>query len=167
MNRLDQPDNSGHSAGAVPVTGDASASPEQRGLLGALHAEYAAIFAYGLVAAYSRADRQEMIAIAAAAHRARRNQLVDALTKAGIPVPPADPGYTTPFPVTDPIPAAKLAAAVENDAAIAWRAALEQSTTGPTRQSCIDALTDCAVRLATWRAILGVTPSAVPLPGTP
>ena len=46
-------------------------TPAQQALLTALQAEYAAIYAYGLVAAYSRADRQDMIAADVAAHRAR------------------------------------------------------------------------------------------------
>jgi aspartate/methionine/tyrosine aminotransferase len=142
-----------------------SASPEAAGLQTALRAEHAAIFAYGVVAAYSRPDRQDMIATAVAAHRARRDALITALGAANVTAPEAEAGYAAPFPVTDPASAARLAAQVENDTAVAWRAALEQASSETTRHSCVDNLTDCATRLAQWRDLLGITPPTTAFPG--
>lgn len=144
-----------------------SLTPAQQALTEALQAEYAAIYAYGLVAAYSKPDRQAMIAASVAAHRARRDELVRMLSERSVPVAPAPAGYTAPFAVDDPIPAAKLAVAVENDAATAWLAAVERVDNDTDRRTAIDALVDTSVRLATWNAIVPVSPPTTPFPGKP
>ena len=84
-----------------------------------------------------------------------------------MPAPVADPGYTVPFPVVDPVTAAQLAATIENETAIAWRSVVERAESEPTRSTGVEALTESAVRLATWRAILGTAPVTVPFPGQP
>ncbi|MGB3770268.1 MAG: DUF4439 domain-containing protein, partial [Rhodococcus sp. (in: high G+C Gram-positive bacteria)] len=76
-------------------------------------------------------------------------------------------GYTVPFPVTDPVAAARLAARVEEDCATAWRSVIERAESGFTRDTAIVALTESARRDASWRAILGIFPSTVPFPGAP
>ncbi|MCX5046548.1 ferritin-like domain-containing protein [Aldersonia sp. NBC_00410] len=144
-----------------------SIGPEQQALIDALRAEHAAIFAYGLVAAFSNPQRADLIATNSAAHRARRDATIDALTAASIDPPVADSGYTVPFPVVDPITAAQLAATVESDTAVAWRSVVERAAAEHTRRTGVDALTECAVRLATWRTILGTAPVTVPFPGQP
>lgn len=138
---------------------------ERRALLDALNAEYAAVYAYGVIGAYASPERTRLVATAAAAHRARRDSTVDALTAAGITSPAPDPAYTTPFPVDDPIPAARLAVVVETDAAGAWRAVVERAESDDLRGLGIDGLTESAVRLATWQAILGANPPTVAFPG--
>ena len=141
--------------------------PEQQALIDALDAEYAAVFAYGIVGAFSNPDRANLVAANAAAHRARRNATIDALTAASITAPEPQAGYTVPFPVIDPISAAQLAATVEADTAVAWRSVIERAQSEHTRGVGIDALTEAAVRLANWRAILGTAPPTVPFPGQP
>ncbi|GAA5056157.1 ferritin-like domain-containing protein [Nocardia callitridis] len=138
---------------------------ERTALLDALRAEYSAVYAYGVIAAYASPERVRVVAEHTAAHRARRDSTAEALAAAGITVPPSDAAYTTPFPVDDPIPAARLAVTVETDTATAWRAVVERADTAPTRRTATDALTEAAVRLATWQSILGTAPATTPFPG--
>ncbi|RMI35672.1 DUF4439 domain-containing protein [Nocardia stercoris] len=138
---------------------------DQQALSDALAAEYAAVYAYGLVAAYCAPERAKIVAEFTAAHRTRRDATIDALKAAGATVPAAAAAYTTPNRVDDPIPAAQLAATVESDTATAWRAVVERADSPEVRRTAIDALTDCAVRQATWQGILGAAPTTAPFPG--
>ncbi|WP_420753233.1 ferritin-like domain-containing protein [Rhodococcus sp. O3] len=140
---------------------------EQQALVDALNAEHAAVFGYGLVAAFSNPARGQEVAEDTAAHRARRDATIDALTAASVTPPVAAPGYTVPFPVTDPISAAQLAVQIETDVAVAWRSVVERATSESTRGVAIEALTETALRGARWRANLGVVPPTVALPGQP
>ncbi|MCP2287594.1 ferritin-like domain-containing protein [Nocardia amikacinitolerans] len=140
---------------------------ERQALLDALAAENAAVYAYGVIAAFASAERDRLIAENTAAHRARRDTTVDALRAAGANVPPPEPAYTIPFPVDGPIDAARLAVTVEKDTAIAWRAVVEHGESEPNRRIGIDALTECALRMAAWQAILGTNPATVAFPGQP
>ncbi|MFG1795344.1 ferritin-like domain-containing protein [Nocardia sp. NPDC049149] len=138
---------------------------ERQALLDALHAEYGAVYAYGVIAAYASPERARLVAEHTAAHRARRDTTIDALTASGIDAPAQNAAYTVPFPVTDPIPAAKLAAIVESDCAVAWRAVVEHGAAETLRGMGVDALTEAAVRLATWQSILGTNPPTIAFPG--
>lgn len=144
-----------------------SIGPEQQALIDALKAEYAAVFAYGVIAAFANPQRADQVARDAAAHRARRDSTVDALTAASVTAPEPEAGYTIPFPVDDQIPAARLAETVETDCAAAWRSVVERADAEHTRGTAIDALTETAVRLANWRTLLGTAPPTVPFPGQP
>ncbi|MEU2035130.1 ferritin-like domain-containing protein [Nocardia amamiensis] len=138
---------------------------ERQALLEALNAEYGAVYAYGVIAAHASPERTRLIAEHTAAHRARRDTTADALAADGATVPPPGAAYTVPFPVTDPISAARLATTVESDTAIAWRAVVERGASATVRRTGVDALTDAAVRLATWQSILGADPPTVAFPG--
>lgn len=140
---------------------------EQQALVDALNAEYAAVYAYGIVGAFSNPARADLVAAYAAAHRARRDATIDALKAASVTAPQPATAYTTPFPVTDPVTAAQLAAQAEVDTSIAWRSVIERSHSGPTRETGVTALTEAALRLANWRGILGVVPSTTAFPGRP
>ncbi|WP_280388046.1 ferritin-like domain-containing protein [Nocardia wallacei] len=142
-------------------------TPDQQALTDALNAEYAAVYAYGVIAAYAAADRNKIVAEFTAGHRARRDATIDALKAVGAPVPAPAAAYPPPFPVNDPIPAAKLAVTVESDTAIAWRSVVERASSPDIRRTGIDALTECAVRLATWQSILGTNPPTAAFPGKP
>ena len=61
-----------------------SLGPEQQALSDALRAEHAAVYAYGLIAAFSNPARIGDISADAAAHRARRDATIDALTAAKV-----------------------------------------------------------------------------------
>ncbi|QDQ97672.1 ferritin-like domain-containing protein [Tomitella fengzijianii] len=133
----------------------------------ALGAEDGALYAYGTATAFAQPDRLPQIAEHAAAHRARRESVIAILTAAGAGVPPSAAGYTLPFPVDDPVSAARLAATSEHDCAVAWRSALEHAKSPEVRDFSATALADAAVRAGKWRVALGITPATVAFPGTP
>ncbi|WP_241384276.1 ferritin-like domain-containing protein [Rhodococcus sp. CH91] len=139
---------------------------EQQALVEAVQAEHAAIFGYGVVAAFADPARAEVVAEDTAAHRARRDATAEALRAASVDPPVAAPGYTIPFPVTDPASAAQLAEQIESDTAVAWRSVVERARSESTRTDAVGALTEAAVRAARWRASRGVVPS-VAFPGQP
>src|SRR3546814_12016805 len=96
-----------------------------------------------------------------AAHRARRDALVALSTDAGVTPPTAAAAYEVPFPVTDAVSAAQLAAQIESDTAVTYRAFVEQVDTDHLRKFGIDGLTDAAIRGAGWRSALGARTRAV------
>ncbi|MBF6348846.1 MULTISPECIES: ferritin-like domain-containing protein [Nocardia] len=140
---------------------------EQQALADALDAEYAAVYAYGIVATHAGADRNRTVAQYTAAHRARRDATVDLLTDRQGPVPSPEAAYTVPLAVSDPDTAAQLAIIVETDTAVAWRAVVERAETDSTRRIAIEALTDSAGRRAVWQSIRGVSPATTAFPGRP
>ena len=142
-------------------------TPDQQALTDALRAEYAAVYSYGVIAAYAADERNQLLVDCTAAHRARRDATIDALHRLGGEVPAPAAAYPPPFPVNDPIPAAKLAVSVESDAAVAWRSVVERAEAPDIRRTGIDALTETAARLASWQSVLGTQPSTTALPGTP
>ncbi|MBB5828076.1 ferritin-like domain-containing protein [Micromonospora carbonacea] len=133
---------------------------------GALTAEYAAVFAYGVIGVRLADAARTAARRAEAAHRSRRDALVLQLSAAGGTVPADKAGYTLPFPVTDAAGALRLAVEVEERTAAFWRVALPH-TTGEDRNRALAALTDCAVRATRWRRTAGVTPVTVAFPGRP
>ncbi|MEU5840398.1 ferritin-like domain-containing protein [Rhodococcus sp. NPDC047139] len=139
---------------------------EQQALVDALEAEHAAVFGYGVVAAFVDPSASEAVEEDTAAHRARRDATADALRAAGVDPPVASPGYTVPFPVTDPASAAQLAEQIESDTTVAWRSVVERARSESTRADAVGALTETAIRAARWRASRGVVPS-VAFPGQP
>ncbi|MFJ8577599.1 ferritin-like domain-containing protein [Micromonospora sp. NPDC093277] len=143
----------------------ASTGPAQA-LTDALAAEYAAIWAYGVIGVHLANAAQTAARSAEAAHRTRRDALVLQLSEGGTPVPADQAGYALPYPVTDKASALKLAVEIEERTAGHWRAALPH-TTGADRNQALAALTDCALRATRWRRTAGVTPITVPFPGRP
>ncbi|MDT5032301.1 MAG: hypothetical protein QOC94_2472 [Actinoplanes sp.] len=136
-------------------------------LAGALAAEEAAIYAYGLIGVHLTAagDRTEARA-AEAAHRDRRDTLISWLAAARASTGPAPAAYELPFPVIDRASALKLAIHVEDGVAQSWRVVLPV-TEGGDRGSALSALTDAAVRATRWRRLAEVTPVTLPFPGRP
>ncbi|WP_328397510.1 ferritin-like domain-containing protein [Nocardia sp. NBC_00416] len=142
---------------------------EQQALRDALDAEYAAVYAYGLIAAHTSPDQRRTVDQHTAAHRARRDATVDLLTGSGsgVAVPPPEPAYTVPGEVTDPASAARLAVVVETDTAVAWRAVVERAGTETTRRTGVEALTEAAGRCALWQFAAGAEPATTAFPGRP
>lgn len=142
-------------------------------LQGALAAEHAAIWAYGVVAAFVPGTLDGQLEEAASAHQARRDATERVLIDAGAPPVPPEPGYLTPEPVTDATSALRLAITAETDAAAAWRSVVELSPAEHSpadpglRSTALDALTEAAVRATRWRATASVSPLTVPFPGAP
>ncbi|UVT25895.1 ferritin-like domain-containing protein [Rhodococcus pyridinivorans] len=139
---------------------------EQQALVDALEAEHAAVFGYGVVAAFADPARANAVAEDTAAHRARRDATIEALRAASVDPPVAAPGYTVPFPVIDAASAAQLAEQIESDTAVAWRSVVERARSEATRATAADVLTEAALRAARWRQSRGVVPS-VAFPGQP
>jgi hypothetical protein len=82
-------------------------------LQGALAAEHAAVYGYGVVGAVLAGTEQADARADWTAHQVARDALITMLNKLGaIPVA-ASPAYELPFPVTSPKSAAKLAATLE------------------------------------------------------
>lgn len=141
-------------------------TPATDALATALAAEHAAVFGYGVVGAHLDAANQVVAREAEAMHRNRRDALVIRIAAASASPPASAPAYALPFPVTDRDSALRLALALEEGAARAWRQTVG-ATTGDERKLGVDALMDCAVRATRWRLAAGVTPATVPFPGAP
>ncbi|MCW3813450.1 ferritin-like domain-containing protein [Micromonospora sp. DR5-3] len=135
-------------------------------LADALTAEYAAIWAYGVIGVHLADAARSAARAAEAAHRSRRDALILQLSEGGGQVPADQAGYALPYPVTDKASALKLAVAIEERTAGHWRATLPH-TSGADRNRALAALSDCAVRATRWRRSAGVTPVTVPFPGRP
>ncbi|WP_019203414.1 ferritin-like domain-containing protein [Tsukamurella sp. 1534] len=140
-------------------------TPSQEAVGAAIRAEHAAIYLYGVVDAYASPARKSDIATMTAEHRAQRDSLIAVLTAASVEVPAAAPGYTPPKPVADPVSAAELAAALEDDCAAAHRNLLSQGDGDGVRHLGVTGLGGAATRGARWRVALGVTPVGPPFPG--
>ncbi|MDQ3763005.1 MAG: ferritin-like domain-containing protein [Actinomycetota bacterium] len=137
-------------------------------LQGALGAEHAAVWVYGVAGAFVAEALKARLEEAAAAHRARRNATERALIDAGVRPAPAEPGYLAPEPVTDTASALRLVITAETDAAAAWRSVVERSPAdSDLRGAALDALTEAAIKATRWRATAGTTPLTVPFPGAP
>ncbi|MFG2054954.1 ferritin-like domain-containing protein [Micromonospora sp. NPDC048930] len=149
----------------MPHRAPTSSGPTQA-LADALTAEYAAIWAYGVIGVHLADSARQAARNAEAAHRARRDALILQLSANGGQVPPDQAGYALPYPVTDRASALRLAVEVEERTAGHWRAALPH-TTGADRNRALAALTDCALRATRWRRTAGVTPITIPFPGRP
>jgi Domain of unknown function (DUF4439) len=134
-------------------------------LAAALDTEHAAIFGYGLAGGYLTGSDQSVARQAEGAHRARRDELVVRIAAASASPPASQAAYTLPFPVTDRASALRLALALEEGSATAWRRALP-ATSGDDRRLAVEALMDCAVRATRWRRLAGILPTTVPFPGT-
>ena len=130
----------------------------------ALAAEHAAIFGYGVVGAHLVGPAQIEAGSAEAAHRDRRDAVSLRIAAMNVTPVPAAPAYTLPFQVTDAPGAMKLAAALEEGAAGAWREALA-GTSGDDRKLALEALMACAVQATRWRAAAGIVPVTVAFPG--
>lgn len=134
-------------------------------LFDAIVAEHAAVYGYGVVSAHSTPDDNAMVSESLADHRDLRERAVARLAARNVAVPIPAMGYRMPVDVDDPLGARRLAVRMEEDCAVAWRAVLEQATTGEDRELAVSAMTNAAVLAARWRTLLGVIPPTVAFPG--
>ncbi|GIF10401.1 ferritin-like domain-containing protein [Actinoplanes teichomyceticus] len=136
-------------------------------LAGALAAEEAAIWAYGVIGVHLReGSEQDQARAAEQEHRVRRDDLVDRLAALRASTAPTPPGYQLPFPVEDRAAALKLAVQIEDGVAQAWRPVLPV-TENADRADALAALTASAVRATRWRKLARVTPLTLIFPGRP
>ena len=141
-----------------PDAGDAA-------LFDAVATEHAVIYGYGLVSAHATPDLNALVSASIAEHRERREKAIAMLGGRSVDAPLPAAGYQLPSQVDNPTNAANLAVRMEEDAAVAWRAVLEQATTDQDRAFAVTALTQCAVAAARWSQVLEVWPITVAFPG--
>lgn len=139
--------------------------PADGALYDAIATEHATIYGYGIVSAHSTPEDNELVSDSMAEHRERREAGLKMLSDRSIAGPLPAAGYQLPMKVDTPTDAAKLAVRMEEDAAVAWRAVVEQATSEPERAFGVAALTQAAVTAARWSQMLGTRPVTVPFPG--
>jgi hypothetical protein len=132
----------------------------------AMAAEHAALWAYGLVAAYDP-DVASTVSDMVAQHRQMRDTTANLIVQGGAtPVGP-EAAYTTPEPVSDKRSALQLALTIESNCAAAWRSVVGHTDDSTLRGTGLSALTDCAMRMVTWRQQADDKTVTVPFPGDP
>ncbi len=140
-------------------------SPDaQTALQSALAAEQAAVWAYGLVAAYAR-DQADLITDARSGHLLRRDATTARLLQGGATAAEPSAAYQVSVPVTDAGSALQLAQDIETDAAAAWRVVIGSTDDAELRGFALTGLSDAAVRLAMWKQVVGASPATLPFPG--
>ncbi len=118
---------------------------------GALAAEYAAVYGYGVVGARVGAGGDRSDALAAwTAHRSARDAMRRAVRSLGADPVAADAAYALPFPVPDAAAALRLAAVLEDRVADAY-ADLVAAGDGALRADAASRLREAAVRAVRWR----------------
>jgi Domain of unknown function (DUF4439) len=91
-------------------------------LQGALAAEHASVYGYGVIGAMVTGHAETMAKADWLAHQDARDTLEAMLVKLGATPVAADPAYQLPFPVTGAASAARLAAALEDGVTQAYLA---------------------------------------------
>jgi hypothetical protein len=126
----------------------------------ALADEHAAIYGYGVLAVHLTGPKRDAATNAYETHRVRRDLLTSMIiTGQGQPVAAA-PAYQLPFPITSATDATRLATQLEERLGAAY-ADLVQASSGDTRRTAVEWLTDSAVRAVRWRG------ASVAFPGLP
>ena len=149
----------------TPTSPSRPSDANNAALFDAVGVEHATIYGYGIVSAHSTPDVNDLVSAAMAEHRERREAAMATLAARSIAAPLPAAGYQLPMDVDSPADAAKLAVRMEQDAAVAWRAVVEQATDEQERAFGVTALTQCAVTAARWNRVLGVSPVTVAFPG--
>jgi hypothetical protein len=91
-----------------------ASSPSVAALQGALAAEHAAVYGYGVVGAMLAGTEQADARADWTAHQVARDTIESMLVKLGATPAAASPAYKLPFPVTSAKTAAKLAVTLED-----------------------------------------------------
>jgi hypothetical protein len=153
------------SRAAQPTTPGRPTDAANGALFDAIATEHATIYGYGLVSAHSTPDVNDLVSTAMAEHRERREEAIAVLEARSVDPPLPAAGYQLPMEVDNPTDAANLAVRMEEDAAVAWRAVLEQAADEKDRSFAVSALSQCAVAAAKWSRVLGISPITVAFPG--
>ena len=129
----------------------------------ALAAENAAVWAYGVVAAYFNAP--DLMATIASGHLSRRDATSTLITQGGgKPITPSA-AYALPVQVKDAATARQLATMLETDCAAAWRSVVGHTDRSDLRGYALSGLSDSAVWLTQIKQVGAVNPPTVPFPG--
>jgi hypothetical protein len=142
-----------------------AATPYDTALCTALDNEHAVIYGYGIVSAHCQPEVNNLVSSALSQHRRRRDQVIATLAGRSVTAPLAAAGYQLPMPVNTATDAARLAARMEKDTEVAWRAVIEQAQSGDDRTFGVTALTQSAVLAARWKQALGEWPITTAFPG--
>jgi hypothetical protein len=153
------------SRAAEPTSPSRPSNAADGALFDAIATTQAAIYGYGIVSAHSVPDMNYLVSSSMTAHRKQREQALAMLAARSVDAPLPAAGYQLPMDVDNPTDAANLAVRMEEDAAVAWRAVVEQATDDQERAFAVGALADSAVRAARWSRVLGATPITVAFPG--
>lgn len=140
-------------------------TPYDNALCAALSNEHAVIYGYGIVSAHCAPAVSDMVTSALSQHRERRDQVIGMLAGRSVTAPVAAAGYQLPMPVNNQGDAARLAARMEKDTTVAWRAVVEQAQTPQDRGFGVTALTQSAVLAARWNRVVGTWPITTAFPG--
>jgi hypothetical protein len=155
-----------HVVGRQPSAGQLATDPDTADAVQvALGTEHAAVWCYGLIAAFLPTPLERWTRTDADAHRARRDATVRLLTDAGRRPVASEAAYRTPSPVTNQATAVALAQAAEHDCAAAWHSVLRRCDDHDLRTAALDGLTDAATRGARWASRSGTHPLVLALPG--
>jgi hypothetical protein len=148
--------------GSTPAGSSPAQLPagEATALDAALAAEYAALYAYGLVGARGGPAARRPAAAALQSHALQRDLLAARLSAAGRRPAPGEPAYALPFPVTSPATARALAAHVETALAACYADLVAAAVPGRRREAA-GWLTGAAEAARAWGA------AATPFPGLP
>lgn len=152
---------------ADDTNGELNQESENTALGGALAAEHAAVWGYGVVGAALGGPAQDSAATSEAAHRDVRDQVAALLHSRDAEVVDAKGGYSLPFPVLSEVDAAALAVVLENGVAAAWVRVLDQAAERSTRELAVGVLSAAEVRAVSWRIAAGQSPATSALPGLP
>jgi hypothetical protein len=137
-------------------------------LRSALGAEHAAVWVYGLAAAYGTSPRVDSaINDGMNEHRAHRDTAERLLQDAGQVPPATQTAYALPATVTDQMSAMQALVTAERDCQVGWRSVLETTDDVGLRRTALDALTVSATRATRWRITLNAQPAAPAFPGQP
>jgi hypothetical protein len=134
-------------------------------LFDAIATAQATIYGYGIVSAHATPDMNPLVSSSMAEHRQRREEALAMLEARSVQAPLPAAGYQLPMEVDNPTDAANLAVRMEEDAAVAWRAVIEQAADEQERAFGVSALSECAVAAARWSRVLGTKPITVAFPG--
>jgi len=151
----------GGSRPASPPSAAGSASPTATGqvapLARLLQGEHAAVYAYGVVAAWVAPPQRDQAHADWDAHLGERDELVQVLTAAGVSAPAASAGYDLGTPPDGGPAAVRLAATVEGRLA-ALAAAVVGATADGARPVAAGVLVAAARRQVGWTSTLDALP---------
>lgn len=132
----------------------------------ALRAEYAIIWAYGVIGAHSLPQRQDQVTAVELRHRVRRDTTQSLIIAAGATPAASEPAYELTKPITTPTEAMDVAGVLEDKVAAAWRYVLGRSTDGDVRTLAVDSLIDAATQALRWRQVVsGAAATTQAFPG--
>ncbi|GLW21610.1 ferritin-like domain-containing protein [Microbispora triticiradicis] len=134
-----------------------AAEPSVGALGRALSAEYAAVYAYGVVGGRTKGGLRARATAAFDAHRARRDQLRTLITqRGGTPTEPG-PSYGLPFEVRTPSDAVRLAVLVEQRVVTAYLELAADRDPALRRLAAL-AAQESATRAYGWQPEIGAFP---------